>query len=739
MTVELTAPAARAKAANHRQLVVLAGDRDTAWKELDAAAARGTNLPSRRVAVGHDLPEHEGWENRSPNHVVSLLGHGPGLVAVDLHGATEIDAMCVAAGAVCGGGLLVLLCPAFDAWAEADDRLRARLAPHPYEADQVGRRFIDRLQSSLERWAWVWHLEADGHPADPDRTDPGAPPPIPSRFEPVLPAAARFPADVYRACRTADQVSAVAGLETLLDPPDDGLAAVVLSGDRGRGKSSALGLAAHGLAAAGARVIVTGPDADAVVEVRARADDLGGAPLAYVPPENVPDHGADVVLVDEAGALSVPVLRRLAAAAPRVAFTTTVFGYEGTGMGFDVRFRRDLVESGGSLTECRLDHPIRWAPQDPVEAWAHEVFGLGARPGDDPFFHQVDPDEVTIEVVAADQLAGDEELLSQLLGLLTHAHYRTSSLDLARLLDGPDIHVRCALWRGSVVGALLLAHEGGLDIEVCGELLEGRFRLRGNRLPETLTGHLAEEGAGTLDAWRVLRLAVHPAAQRRGIGSRLILTAVQQAPAADVDYVGARFAATEDLLRFWSHCGFGVVHVDATRSRTAGEHTAVVLHPTTDWGERLAGRLQAAFVRRFPHVLADALSRLDPDVALAAMRGSLAREVHAKMTPDDWLVLLASAFGPTLYDATVLPAWELVRAHLSEADPRVEIDPVQARLLMTKVIQHRPWDEVAEICGLDGVHHARRVLREALQPLILAHGPAWTRREALRFGKREER
>jgi tRNA(Met) C34 N-acetyltransferase TmcA len=158
-----------------------------------------------------------------------------------------------------------------------------------------------------------------------------------------------------------------------------------------------------------------------------------------------------------------------------------------------------------------------------------------------------------------------------------------------------------------------------------------------------------------------------------------------------------------------------------------------VLRPTSDWGERLAGRLQAAFVRRFPHVLADALSRLEPSVALAALGGSLVPEVQPEMAPDDWNVLLACAFGPAQHDATVQPAWELVRGYLSESKPRVELEPVQRILLLTRVIQHRPWAEAAACCGIDDVNEARRRLRLALQPLILAYGPTWARRSAERY------
>lgn len=743
MTVDLAPSIEQALASNHRRLVVLTGDRDAGWDRLNEAADRCPDLPPQRIAIGRDLPTlGSGWEQLSPERASSLLGQGPGLVAVDLHGSTEITALCAAAGSVRGGGLLIVLCPDLEAWPEAEDRLRERLAPLPFAPQDVDRRFVRRLATSLERWATVWRIEPGGSvtgPFPPNEPARLAEPATWESYQPQSPDGARFDGRVFLACRTSDQEAAVLGLEALMDPPEDGPAAVVLSADRGRGKSSALGLAAHGLTAAGSRVVVTGPGTDAVRELQARVVELGGPPPPFLAPEDVAARGADVVLVDEAGALSVPVLRGLAAAAPRVAFATTVFGYEGTGMGFDVRFREHLVERSGSLHEHHLDQPIHWAPDDPVEGWARSTFGLEARPAESAFFHTVRPDEVTVEAFTGAQLAQDEGVLSQLLGLATLANYRTSPEELARILDGPDILVRCAMWRGSVVGALLLAHEGGLTMETCSGLFEGRSRLQGNVLPEALTCHLAEEGAGTLDAWRVLWLAVHPAAQRRGVGSCLLWAAVDEAPDADVDYVGAEFAATEDLLRFGNHCGFGLVRVAEIRSPVSGEHSAVVLRPTSDWGERLAGRLQAAFVRRFPHVLADALSRLDPPVALAAMRGSLVGEIEPEMAPDDWNVLLASAFGSARYDATVRPAWELVRAHLSESKPRVDLDPIQQTLLLTKVIQHRPWAEAAACCGIDDIDDAARQLRRALQPLILAYGPAWARKAADRFSRGETR
>ncbi len=682
MTVDLTPLVKAARASGQRRLAVVAGDHDAACAVVDEALARCPGLSPRRV--------------------------------VDLHGGIEIGTLCAAAYGADGGELVIVVCPDLEAW-----------------PDDEGGRTAQRLAASFHRWATVWRVAADGAvtgPVPPDEPEPGE---ARTSFRPDAPEGARFPGEVFRACRTADQIAAVSDLECLIDPPSDGPVAVVLSADRGRGKSSALGLAAHGLAAAGARVAVTGPGPDAVVEVQARVGELGGAPPPFVAPEDVAAHAADVVLVDEAGVLSAAVLARLAGDAPRVVFATTVSGLEGTGMGFDVRFREHLQRRGGTLVERKLDPPVRWAPGDPVEAWARSTFLLGARPAENAFFHTVRPEEVAVEAVTGAHLAEDEELLAQLVGLLTLAHHRTSPADLARLLDAPEVQVRCALWRGSVVGALVMSREGGLPMATCEGLLEGRVQLRGHELPQTLTCQLAEEGAGTLDAWRVWRLAVHPAARRRGVGSCLLWAAVDEAPDADVDYVGAGFAATEERLRFWTHCGFGLVRM--APSAGTGEPAAVVLRPTSDWGERLAGRLQAAFVRRFPHVLADPLSQLEPSVALAALGGSLVGELQPEMAPDDWNVLIASAFGPARYEDAVQPAWELVRGYLCEAKPRVELEPIQRILLLTRVLQRRPWAEAATCCGIEDVHEARQQLRRALRPLILAYGPAWARRSAERY------
>ncbi len=720
--LDLAALVAEARAARHRRLVVLEGDRVASWAQLHAAIA-STDLDQPYVA--HDpggAPIPAGWEAIPAARFASLLGRSPAVAAVDLHVETDLAAVCIAAGAVRGGGLVVLLTPPFAAWPDAPDRLRRRLAPPPFEDREVGRRLVARLIESLRGAAGVrrYRIGAGGEVTAVVPSPLAPVVPLPARPLPV-PDAPGFDEAIYRSARTADQLHAVRALEALAGP---GPVVVVLTADRGRGKSSALGLAARGLVAGGASVGITGPGPEAVAEVLARAGgSAADAAIAYLEPAAVPAAAPDALLVDEAAQLSVPVLDALLEAAPRIAFATTVHGYEGTGQGFAIRFMEHLRRRDADLREVSLEEPIRWAPGDPVEAWAHRTFALDAAPSD---LSDGPPAPGAVEIRGCDpgELAGDEGLLRALFGLLIHAHYRTTPLDLARLLDGPNVRTWVARHDGRVLGALLLAREGGLSAARCGEIAAGRTRVRGNMLPETLICHLGEQDAGTLPAWRVLRIAVHPAVRGRGLARRLLDAAAADPAAGPAAYLGAGFAATPDLIRFWTRCGFVPARMAVRRSEVSGEFSAVVLRALDDRGRALVERLGDAFLRRFPHVLADALRDLDPAVALAMLRSAGASRPIPRpdLTPADWRVAHACAHGPLIYDAVVQPLWEIVRHAAADPARAADLRDEDWALLVRKVLQHRPWEAiVGEVAPRDlrpAIHVEMRRLRSALRPLL---------------------
>ncbi|GAD52436.1 predicted P-loop ATPase fused to an acetyltransferase [Halarchaeum acidiphilum MH1-52-1] len=596
--------------------------------------------------------------------------------------------------------------------------------------------------------------------------DDGLTHPAPRRAKPApsVPDEHAFPAAAYEACLTPDQVDAVRAFEALRDPGS----AVVCEADRGRGKTSAAGLAAAGLAADGLDVRVTAPSFRGVRELYERADALlddldvdhrrpehtrlaldAGGEIRYARPPDAVDatDEADVLLVDEAAALPVRLLERCLDA-DAVAFTTTVHGYEGAGRGFDVRFRDVLAESDIDVTDVRLDDPIRYAAGDPVEVWAFRALLLDARPPVAPLVADATPETCTYDALDSETLAADETLLREAFGLLVAAHYRTEPDDLARLLDAPNLSVRALRHDGHVVAVALLAREGGLDADTREAMYTGR-RVKGNMLPDVLTSQLRDERAAEPVGTRVVRIATHHAARSRGLGSAL-LDGVR-AEFGDRDWLGVGYGATADLLRFWARNGFSTVHLSTTRNDTSGEYSVLMLDPLSADGEALAARHESWFADRIADVLVDALRDLDPDVARAALAACDATPAPA-LSDDRWRVVAGSAYGSAMYSVDPAPfrrlavcalvrddAPSLVAGDGDDAGDAADEADRRERLFVLKLLQCRSWDAVADSLGYHSTGQAMRAFGDALKPLCEAWGGDAARAERARHEDEEQR
>ncbi|MCG7904947.1 MAG: tRNA(Met) cytidine acetyltransferase, partial [Candidatus Thiodiazotropha taylori] len=100
--------------------------------------------------------------------------------------------------------------------------------------------------------------------------------------------------------------------------------------------------------------------------------------IEYVAPDRLirENPRGDLLLVDEAAAIPTPVLIKLLEHYPRIAFATTVHGYEGTGLGFNHRFKKHLDQQRPQWREIQLKTPIRWAMDDPLEQLVFRMLAL---------------------------------------------------------------------------------------------------------------------------------------------------------------------------------------------------------------------------------------------------------------------------------------------------------------------------------------------------------------------------
>ncbi len=715
----------------HRRLVLLTAQPEWA-RSLAAPLADGEE---HSLWIGTEAPA--GGTRLPAGQASRVLGREFRLVVFDAFCGFDPDALAAVAGTLRGGGLLLLLAPPLEQWPAFPDPERERITVAGLAPTTVGGRFLRRFATLLRRDPDVLILapqrplpplpvvaplpamESEGganpHPAVPDGKN--------SRNE-------AFPGVLEGSpCLTPDQAAAVEALLHVVE--GQRRRPVVLSADRGRGKSAALGLAAgEVLAGRGGRVLVTGPSLEAVAPVfehaarllpgaqRGRAHlERGDARLEFIAPDRLLRERprADLLLVDEAASLPLPLLEGLLRHYPRIAFATTVHGYEGTGRGFVLRFGPLLDRVTRGWRRMSLETPVRFAPGDPLERLLFRALLLEAEPA--PVTEPAG--EAVVEQCDRDRLASDEQTLGEFYGLLVQAHYRTRPYDLRHLLDGPNLSLWLLRREGRVVAVAVTALEGGFDATTAEAIRAGTRRPHGHLLPESLAAHLGFVRAPRMSHLRVLRIAVHPQLQGRGLGSRL-LGAVLERMEEGIDLVGASFGATVPLLHFWFRAGFVPVRLSSHRSAVSGSHSALMVRACSARGRELLEAARSRFLDHFPVQLSDPLRELEPELALALLAG--AGPAPVGLDEQDREALYCFSHHHRVFEESLAPLRRLACRLLTDTAQSALLDPVARRLLVCRVLQGRPWEESARLAGLAGRREVIEALRAALRPLVPAPG-----------------
>ncbi|MCG6863597.1 MAG: DUF1726 domain-containing protein, partial [Chromatiaceae bacterium] len=182
----------QALTSRHRRALVLAGSPGWTWFAAVAAIPGGsgdrTVWLSERKRPGQCLPLSAGHK---------LLGSELDVLVYDCHSGFDPDGFGAALGALCGGGLLLLLTPDLERWPNLPDPQATRVAVHPFSGTQVKGRFLRRFAGVLTRSESITLVSESG-----PIPWPGSAP-----SEPV--AAATGVASPSAACRTPDQVRAL--------------------------------------------------------------------------------------------------------------------------------------------------------------------------------------------------------------------------------------------------------------------------------------------------------------------------------------------------------------------------------------------------------------------------------------------------------------------------------------------------------------------------------------------------
>lgn len=371
---------------------------------------------------------------------------------------------------------------------------------------------------------------------------------------------------------------------------------VTLTAGRGRGKSAALGIAIAAAISQGySNIFVTSPSPEnlntlfefifkgfdalgysnnldydiiqstnpdfnkAIVRVDVRREHR--QTIQYISPNDHQVLGqAELVIIDEAAAIPLPVVKKLMG--PYLVFmASTINGYEGTGRSLSLKLIQQLRDQsrdnrsdtkvvtrdnksssegdhmGRTLREVVLDEPIRYAPGDPVEKWLNKLLCLDAKLTKNTKFATKGtphPSQCNLFYVNRDTLFSyhpvSEAFLQKMMALYVASHYKNSPNDLQLMSDAPA-HQLFVLLPPIEAGdnripdplcVIQVALEGEISKESVRNSLSRGQRAGGDLIPWLVSQQFQDEEFASLSGARVVRIATNPEYSGMGYGSRAL-------------------------------------------------------------------------------------------------------------------------------------------------------------------------------------------------------------------------
>lgn len=632
-------------------------------------------------------------------------------------------------GIVEGGGLVVFLTPQWDEWDNYKTIFKETLTvPQFPEPRHV---FISWIKKKLLSHDGIGIYDADNSKVIKKLT-------IDRELREyvrdiIIPRDKLFPEEVYEHALTMDQVNVLRIIEYFYEKPKkESKKILVLTADRGRGKSCAIGIGLVGLlhlfrkVKPRFRALVTSPSPSNVQSLMTLAmkvlDKLGYRydvikksgnivevrgdrfSIEYWEPLVIPELKGDITVVDEAAGIHVPLLYKVLESHDRLIFSSTIHGYEGAGRGFSVRFLKRLKTMENiELYQYEMTEPIRYNYNDPVEEWQFKTLLLDAEPAelDERDLEDIKYKRLIYVKYDPIELFTNEEELRQLFGIYVLAHYRNEPDDLGMLADAPHHLIRAVkTTTGKVVCAIQIAQEGPIDSETANELLIGG-KIPGNIIPDRFLKHTRLLDFADTVGWRIVRIATHPVIQGKGVGSWALDKVFEEVKERGLDWLGSGFGVTEELLRFWIKNGFSVVHISPDRNPISGEYTILVLKPISDKVKKLVEIAKLEFKFKLLNSLSINYRELEPEVAylMVSAEPYIYHEKPKEMvSPIIIDRLWTYCKGPMTFEAAADIMFIIGKLHwLIHPAHRPQIDRFYELLLITKALQGLTWNETAEI------------------------------------------
>ena len=660
------------------------------------------------------------------------LGTQCSVLIVNCFNGFNPELFCALCGTVQSPGIIILTTPASVDWPSYPDPDSSKLCSFPYSIKDIKGRFIryfiNKLKSRDESQSIISLSEHACSDEFVERT---------------LTQVSRFfsdtdPDKAKPFIHSDQQKQVVNEVKNIIN--SDTSTVLILSGKRGRGKSSILGIALNAYATNFCKKVTVCVVSQSKSNIQALIKQLyqqeiqiphnklkyQSLSLSCCPPDEIlkEKQNVDLLIVDEAAAIPLPQLYRMLETYQKIILSTTTDGYEGTGMGFTSKLQQRLSAHQKSVMHIQLTQAFRWPDNDPIEIFLNKSLLLDktriATVADTSIKMKVG--DFKFKKLDRDDLIADTDAIDQIYALLSSAHYRTTPDDLRYMLDAPQIEIWVAHRNKIIYAAMMVAPEGGLPENLQEDIWLGIRRLRGHLSPQCISAQCGFKSASTFHFKRILRIAVYKPYRKIGIGNHLVNMALKSDEVnTALDYYSVSFGYEDSLFEFWRTLGFFAVKLGFRRNARSGEKSVMMLKPASDRAFKLLTSLHARFYNEieFESSRRTATNQSSYERIYTSTQRFSSNEIHN--SSQDRLDVYSFAFG---HRQMAHCYWVLSKyTNLSlNTNIRDLLSADQIKLLTLKILQNKDWKTCSDLLAYTG---KKEIMTNLRQIFVIIYSATW--------------
>ncbi|ARM75698.1 tRNA(Met) cytidine acetyltransferase TmcA [Acidianus manzaensis] len=531
----------------------------------------------------------------------------------------------------------------------------------------------------------------------------------------------KIPRALYQISASNDQIKLIHEADFILEK---GKRVFIVTASRGRGKSAGVGLALAYLIKKmknnPTNIILTSPSyysATSIIDflllglkrlnikyktkiskegkiMKISAEEVN---IRWTAPDLAKDADGDLIVVDEASALGLELLSYINNKWEKIILISTIHGYEGSGKAF-LKYINSLKDS----QIVKLEYPIRYAKGDPVEKFIYDVFLLDAEP------EKFDNENKFMEISQED-IFNSDKLLRQIYGILVTAHYRNSPDDLMFL--GDMAFQKIFTLNYNAIAEII--EEGTLDNESISKILYGNEN-EGNLIPHRIIKYMRIRNFGFLKGWRIMRIAVIPELQGKGLGSNLLSEIEKIAKEEKLDWIGSSFVADLNVLNFWLKNKYIPVYLSSIKNEGLGGYSIIVMKALSENAEKYISVLSPLLKDKILLSSHQVYFNVNPEILVKIILSINSKKV---IELNDICISRIQAYldGYIAYNSASDAIHKLALKYFYENNNKIDIK--QLSVLFGRTFQGKSWSHISYMLSIRQ-SEAETMLRNAVKEIL---------------------